>query len=199
MLLCLDAGLRRGEAIGLRWRSVIWGDGEGDPRRALIISESRPRGGRPGPTKTGRQRRVDLSRRLRRALWAEFRRVVGRGEDDFAVAAIDPDNFNAREWRRIVKRADIGPIQPKDLRDTYATQLLSAGVPLAYLSNQLGHAAIGTTERHYAKWIEREEYRRPIDLKPGEVPGDVLTHLSGASQEHEGSGPRQQSCLSVQP
>ena len=117
----------------------------------------------------------------------EFRRVVGRGGDDFAVGPIDPDNFNAREWRRIVKRADVGPIQLKDLRDTYATQLLSVGVPLAYLSNQLGHAAVGTTERHYAKWIEREEYRRPIDLEPGEVPADVLTRLSKETREYKGS------------
>jgi len=31
----------------------------------------------------------------------------------------------------------------KDLRDTYASQLLTCGVPLAFLSAQLGHADIG--------------------------------------------------------
>ena len=192
VLLCLDAGLRRGEAIALRWRSVIWGDSEDDTRRALVICESRPRGGRPGLTKTGRQRRVDLSRRLRRTLWTEFRRVIGRGEDDFALGAIDPDNFNSREWRRIVMRADIGPVQLKDLRDTCASHLLSGGVPLAYVSNQLGHTAIGTTERHYAKWIEREEYRPSIALKPGEVPADILARLSTELRwhSHNGSSPR---------
>jgi integrase len=31
----------------------------------------------------------------------------------------------------------------KDLRDTFASQLLTSGVPLGYISHQLGHADIG--------------------------------------------------------
>ena len=44
VLLCLDAGLRLGEALGLRWQSIEWGD-DRDPNRALRIEEARPRGG----------------------------------------------------------------------------------------------------------------------------------------------------------
>ena len=52
----------------------------------------------------------------------------------------DSDNFRAREWRRICQRAEIGHRALKDLRDTYASQLLTAGVQLGYVSHQLGHA-----------------------------------------------------------
>jgi integrase len=46
-LLGLDAGLRLGEACGLRWGSVVWGAGEDDTSRCLRIVESRPRLGLP--------------------------------------------------------------------------------------------------------------------------------------------------------
>ena len=43
-----------------------------------------------------------------------------------------------REWKHILKRADIGRWRLKELRDTYACQLLSCNVPLGYASTQLG-------------------------------------------------------------
>lgn len=39
------------------------------------------------------------------------------------------------------------------MRNTYASQLLTAGFPLAYIARQLGHSQPSTTEAHYAKWI----------------------------------------------
>ena len=62
-------------------------------------------------------------------------------------------NFRKREWRRILKRAQVGHRALKDLRDTYASQLLSCGVSLGYVSHQLGHQDVSTTAKHYARWI----------------------------------------------
>jgi hypothetical protein len=70
VLLGLDAGLRQGEALGLRWGAIGWGDDESDQRRHLLVDASRPRGGDLGPTKSGRAREVALSCRLHRALTA---------------------------------------------------------------------------------------------------------------------------------
>jgi hypothetical protein len=41
-----------------------------------------------------------------------------------------PESFRDRERRRIVERAEIGHRAMKDLRDPFASQLLTAGVPL---------------------------------------------------------------------
>ena len=46
--------------------------------------------------------------------------------------------------------------------------------------DQLGHSEITTTARHYAKWIDADEYREPIPLLPGEVPADLIARISGA-------------------
>jgi hypothetical protein len=82
--------------------------------------------------------------------------------------------FRGGSWRRIRKRADLGPIRLKDLRDTFASQLLTAGITLQYISGQLGHESVGVTEKHYVKWIGDDDYREPMRLEKGEVPADLL-------------------------
>ncbi len=66
------------------------------------------------------------------------------------LEGVEPGNFRNREWRRILKRADLGHRRLKDLRDTSASQLLTAGVQLGYVSMQLGHADVAVTAQHYA-------------------------------------------------
>ncbi len=176
-LLLLDAGLRLGEALGLRWGHIVWGEDDDDPSRALRIEESRPRGGSPGPTKSGRIRRVALSRRLRGLLGSVYRSRFAPSDEVHVLPDIDPANFRNREWRRILKRAKIGHIRMKDLRDTFASQLLTAGVPLGYVSKQLGHADVAVTARHCARWAGGDEYREPVRLEEGEVPADLLAQL----------------------
>jgi len=66
--------------------------------------------------------------------------------------------------------AEIGVRALKDLRDTFASQLLTAGV-------QLGHADVAVTAHHYARWIGGVEYREPLRLAPGELPADFLARL----------------------
>ena len=40
------------------------------------------------------------------------------------------------------------------LRDTFAVDLLTKGVPLEEVSKLLGHESIKTTERSYSKWMK---------------------------------------------
>ena len=66
----------------------------------------------------------------------------------------------------------------KDLRDTFASQLLSNGIQLVYVQRQLGHSTPQVTARHYAKWCGGDEYEEPIRLRPNEIPADLLARLS---------------------
>ena len=181
ILLLLDAGLRLGEALGLRWGAIVWGDDDQDTRRALVIDESRPKGFAPGPTKSGRARKVALSRRLRSALLAEYRRQFEPSPERHVLDKVGPDQFRARPWRRILKRADIGHVKLKDLRDTFASQLLTCGVPLGYVSAALGHADVAVTARHYARWCG-DESREPMRRFLGEVWADLLARLEESHQ-----------------
>ncbi len=58
------------------------------------------------------------------------------------LPGFDPTVFRRSEWRRILKAAAIGHQNLKDLRDTFASQLLTAGVQLGYVVGR----------QHYARW-----------------------------------------------
>lgn len=78
----------------------------------------------------------------------------------------------------------------KDLRDTFASQLLSAGVQLGYVSTQLGHADFGVTVRHYAKCVGGDEYRPALIIEPGEVPAHLLARLAESHRSRkDANGP----------
>src|SRR5262249_12691676 len=94
---------------------------------------------------------------------------------------------------RILSRAGIGHRALKDLRDTFASQLLTSGVNLAYVSRQLGHADIQVTTRHYARWCGGDEYREPMRLLPGEVPADLLSRLTPDRPHSQAAAPQSES------
>ena len=137
-----------------------------------------------GKTKSGRERTVAMSRRLRGALLA-FQLTKGRPGEGL-IAFIDHGNY--RSFRKLCKAAKVSeaakvngstrPRTPKDLRDTFASQLLTAGVQLGYVSRQLGHADVSVTARHYARWAGGDAYRCPLDVGEDEVPADLLARLA---------------------
>lgn len=50
-------------------------------------------------------------------------------------------------------------------RDTFAVELLLAGVPLERLSVLLGHQSVRVTERHYSPWVEARQAQAEADLQ----------------------------------
>lgn len=180
-LLGLDAGLRLGEIVGLCWGHVA------ADALHLDATANRPRGGEAGPPKSGRGRRVELSRRLASALEDARRAAFMPGPDVAVLPGFDASGWRRRGWRRICTRAAVGQRRIHDLRDTYASQLVSAGIPLAYVAEQLGHADMATTARHYARWITRGRYVAPPTLGPGEVPADLISRCLGSRVEERRS------------
>jgi integrase len=50
------------------------------------------------------------------------------------------------------------------LRDTFAVELLLAGMGLAEVSRLLTHASIRTTEKHYAPWVKAREAKLEAEM-----------------------------------
>jgi len=180
VLLALDAGLRRAEIVALQWGDVAWGTGPEDRTRHLHIRRSDPLGGEPGPPKSGRTRKVALAWRLRAALQELSRTRWNPGPEETVLPGMH--DFASREWRRILRRAGMAQRPPKDLRDSFGSWLLTVGIPLTYISRQLGHADTKVTERHYARWIP-EEYVEPLRRGPGEVVPDLLARLPALASD----------------
>jgi site-specific recombinase XerD len=57
------------------------------------------------------------------------------------------------------KIEDVCFMKSHRLRDTFAVDLLTKGVPMEEVSKLLGHESIRTTEKHYAKWVKGRQDR----------------------------------------
>ena len=69
-----------------------------------------------------------------------------------------------RSYRRLFELADIKRedgtrkrCHPHMLRDTFAVEMLLAGVPLEQVSLLLGHKSVKITEKHYAPWVKARQ------------------------------------------
>jgi integrase/recombinase XerD len=77
-----------------------------------------------------------------------------------------------RSFRRLFKianlRRDDGSIQrchPHMLRDTFAVEMLLAGVPLEQVSILLGHKSVKITEKHYAPWVKARQEQLAANVR----------------------------------
>jgi len=64
--------------------------------------------------------------------------------------------FRYRFWNPAVKKSGVVYREPKQMRHTYASMLLSSGEALQFVARQLGHSSVTTTERKYARWIPND-------------------------------------------
>jgi len=71
---------------------------------------------------------------------------------------IPSDNY-LRQWffSYHLKKAKVRYRGPKHCRDTYASQMLTLGMPKEWIARQMGHASVRTLETRYAKWIKEDQ------------------------------------------
>jgi integrase len=75
----------------------------------------------------------------------------------------------ARTYRgrlsRIFALAEVNGGHAHRFRDTFATELPLAGVPLKRVSVLLGHSSITVTEKHYAPWVRARPQQSGADVR----------------------------------
>jgi len=135
------------------------------------------------------ERSVDLSPELVEALRSLSRR---RREEWFAKGETEMpkwvccghrgepfqySNFRRRCWLRALREAKVRERTPHDLRHSYASLMLLAGEPLAYVSAQLGHKSPEITLRVYSHWIPgtKRAARHALDNRSAENPQKTST------------------------
>lgn len=161
--LLLMEGMRRGEALGLRWQDVNWERGtahivqtvapDKSNRGAAIVQD---RAKTKASARTVRltpdtlailkeHRKAQLARRLQSGSWHDHDLIVCTGNG----TPVNPNNVT-RTFEALVKAAGLRRIRVHDLRHTHATLLLKAGVSAKVVSERLGHASIAITLDTYS-------------------------------------------------
>jgi integrase len=137
-------GMRPGEALAVQWDDLDLAGKTVHVCRAMSMGEE-------GPTKTDEPRDVHLSAEvvamLTRLRVARERETLRRGWSAvppwiFCTTVgtpYDPANV-LKAMRRALRKAELPAFRVYDLRHTFATLLLSKGVPITYVAGQLGHA-----------------------------------------------------------
>jgi len=164
LALLLYTGLRRGEALGLRWRSVDLKARTIEVREQL---KKQPGGYGLGDTKTHERRLVHLGRATV-AMLVEHQREQDALRAEFGSAYVDRDfvftcfdgrarthgnpiapSSLGRWFQGALQRAGLKGYRLHDLRDTHATLSLEQGVDLVTVSRRLGHSSLSMTADRY--------------------------------------------------
>jgi integrase len=163
-VLLVTTGVRRGEALGLRWEDIDPKNGRLAVRRTVVavgydvhVSEPKTMNGRRSvsldPTtldalKGHGQRQKE--ERLRSGLAWRAAGLVFTTEDG---APIHPDRIS-KLFAQLVARFELPRIRLHDLRHTAATLALTAGVHPKVVQERLGHANITITIDTYSHVLQ---------------------------------------------
>ena len=180
-------GMRRGEALALRWGDIDLDGATLAVRRSVGVVKTFGNGQEiiTGPPKSGKARVIDLDAqtitmlRAHRLARAGISLTLAR-EDGLVLGRVDgtvwhPERFS-REWiNRMARMAamDEPPapgIRLHDLRHTHATLLLRAGIHPKIVSERLGHAKVAITMdvySHAVPTLQREAAGKLAELVYG--------------------------------
>jgi len=131
VVTALNTGMRKGEILSLKWDQV-------DLRHGFILLDV---------TKSGERREIPINQTLRETLQSLTRRL------DIPFVFYDPATGKAyqdvkRSFHSALRRAGIKDFHFHDLRHTFASQLVMAGIDLTTVSRLLGHEDVKMTLRY---------------------------------------------------
>lgn len=143
--LCLYCGLRKEEALGLRWTDIS------PASMAIVRGVTFPDGNMPDP-------RMELKNKASRRILpipAKLQEILDQTPHTSEYVVPSPSGgvmtstCYERMWRTCVRPMVSYPIHAHMLRHTYATTLYHAGIDLRTAQQLLGHATIQMTANIY--------------------------------------------------
>lgn len=146
VLLLRWTGLRIGDVVTLEWEAIE------DGRVRLYTQKTGVRVAVPLP-----QQVLDVIAKLpqlgRHVFWS------GNGHPKSAVADWQ------RSLRTLFEIAKVEGGHAHRFRDTFAVELLLAGVDLVDVSMLLGHSSVKVTEKHYSPWVSARQSRLETSVR----------------------------------
>jgi integrase len=154
LLFALRTGARAGEQLALEWGDLDFTNHQVCFRRSL-------HNGVEGPTKTGHERVVPLSPELETVLKC----LPQPGKKVFCRADGSPWTLTsfARRLEDVRRHAGLRRIRWHDLRHSFASQCMIAGVQIKQVQEWLGHSTITMTMR-YAHLAPNEDKVKLVAL-----------------------------------
>lgn len=159
-ILAATTGMRESELLGLTWEQVSFHQGKVRVAKSVkriggiyVYENLKSRSSRrdlplaPRAEEALRawQAQQEADRQLVGEAWGNAWNLVFTN----SVGAPVHPTHALKRFQRLMKGAGLPPIRLHDLRHTYATMLIEAGVPIKVVSELLGHSSIEITLRVY--------------------------------------------------
>jgi integrase len=185
-LTLMATGIRRGEALGLRWRSVLLADPDGPVMR---IEETWVKNATDTPKSRAGNRTISLGSRISAKLFDHRGLTRFAGDDELVFCnprtgrPFDDERY-AAILRRALSRAGITDyVRPShDLRHSSITNAAAAGTPPEALMSRAGHSAYSTTKRYID--LAGERFREEADRLEQRLWG-----ATGTKNRYQEAGP----------
>jgi len=142
----LNTGMRRGEIFNLKWEQV-------NLEEMTITVQN---------TKSGKNRTIPINNRLHQILM-EQKKLKGQASSVFP----NPDTGRPfvdikKSFKRACEDAGIKDLRFHDLRHTFASRLVKAGVDLITVRDLLGHFSVQLTQRYTHS--SRDQKQQAVDI-----------------------------------
>ncbi|HZV65088.1 MAG TPA: site-specific integrase [Telluria sp.] len=148
------SGLRTSEIFGLQWDNVDLASS------SVLVAEAVVRGLRKDRTKTHVARTVKFNSRSQAAVQRQRQHTQIAGgpvfqDPRYGTPWVDERAFRSF-WTPALKRLGIRYRRPYNMRHTYATMMLMAGMNPAFCAKQLGHS-VEMFHKTYARWLDGDQ------------------------------------------
>lgn len=131
VIMALNTGMRKGEILTLKWSNV-------DTKHRFILLEN---------TKNGERREIPINETLAKAIEGLPRRI-DNGYVFYHPETEKPYQCIKKGFASALKKAHINDFHFHDLRHTFASQLVMAGVDITTIKELLGHKSLTMTMRY---------------------------------------------------
>ena len=154
--LMLFTGMRPGEAVALRWQDILF------DKKQIKIMQTRVAGKDGTPKTMSSMRYVDILPQTLEVLQNQ-QKLTGDKEYLFYTRSgkryFSHDTL-AASFKRLLTRNKIKERVLYNLRHTFASQMISQGVDIVWVSKTLGHKDVSITLSTYTKFIQEDEATR---------------------------------------
>ena len=186
--LLITAGLRRGEAVGLKWSDIDSERLQLDISRSVCSDKTQKSKMLIKSTKTGESRFVPILKEVL-DMFTEFRAIEDRYfdprteeekknstedfklSDDTFIFCSESDASTpiycttpTRYFSKFVKRNNLPGVSPHDLRHTAASLALESGANMKQIAELMGHHNISVTSQFYAALTTEAERRTVVGI-----------------------------------
>ena len=159
--LMYATGMRPGEIIALRWSDIDF------ERKIISITKTRQRN-EEGATKTQSSNRcIDMLPLAEEALKEQYKNTK---ELEYVFVNLRGQPFYSHDvigvnFKRVLKNAGVKARVLYNLRHTFASQLISKGADIVWVSKMLGHKDVSITLQIYTKFIQESDDIRLKKIK----------------------------------